>query len=95
MGNKTTTTELIDAVAAATGLSRADVGRVLDGFKAVVTNGLNEGNAVAVAGLGTFKPKHRPARQARNPRTGEMVDVTASNTAGFTPAKALRDALNR
>lgn len=91
---KTTTTELIEAIAAATEMSKADVGRMLDGFKAVVTTSLNDGNAVAIAGLGTFKPKHRPARQARNPRTGEMVDVAASNSAGFTPAKALKDALN-
>lgn len=94
MGNKTTTTELIDAIAAATEFPKADVGRVLDGFKAVVTNSLDTGKPVSLSGFGTFKPRHRPARKVRNPRTGETVDAAASNSAGFTPAKALKATLN-
>lgn len=91
---KITTTELIAAISAATELSKADVGRMLDGFRDVVTSSLKNGDAVAVSGVGTFKPKYRAARKARNPRTGEAVDVPASNAASFTSSKTLKDALN-
>lgn len=94
MGDKTTTAELIDAIAAATEMSKSDVGRVLDGFKSVVTTSLHDGKPVTLSSLGTFKPTHRAARQGRNPRTGETLQIAASNGAGFSAAKALKDALN-
>ena len=92
--DKTTQTDLIAAIAAAVDLPKKTVSDTLEGFVAVATTSLNEGKAVALPGFGTFKPKHRSARQGRNPRTGEMVDIAASTSAGFTPAKGLKDALN-
>ncbi len=86
MSKKTTTAELINAISAATEQSKADVSRMLDGFKAVVTNSLHDG--------GTFKPRHNAARKGRNPRTGEEVDIAPSVSATFKQAKALKDALN-
>lgn len=94
MGDKTTNADLIDAIAAATTLSKKDVTSVLDGFKAVVTTSLNEGKPVTLAGLGVFKPSSREARTGRNPRTGDPVQIAASKGAKFTPAKQLKDALN-
>ncbi len=94
MSKKTTTAELINAISAATEQSKADVSRMLDGFKAVVTNSLHDGKEVAVSGFGTFKPRHNAARKGRNPRTGEEVDIAPSVSATFKQAKALKDALN-
>lgn len=94
MAQKTTTTELIAAIAAATGFAKADTQTFLDAFKAVTTTALAEGKEVQIAGLGTLKPKHRAARQGRNPATGESIQIAASTGVGFTPAKALKDALN-
>lgn len=94
MGTKTTTADLIEAIAATMQMPKTDVTRVLEGFKAVVTTSLNEGKPVTVSGLGVFKPTHREARTGRNPRTGDPVQISAANGAKFAPAKALKDALN-
>ena len=53
-----------------------------------------EGAAVAVVGFGTFVVKHRAARTGRNPRTGEAIEIPASNVPGFKAGKALKDAVN-
>lgn len=94
MTSKTTTSDLIDAVAAATGYPKNEVDRVIQAFTAVVTTSLNDGKPVAVTRLGTFKPTHRDARMGRNPSTGEEIQIKASNGASFSAAKALKDALN-
>jgi len=54
---------------------------------------LKKGEEVSVAGLGIFSTKMRPARQGRNPRTGESIQVPAMRTPKFRPAKALKDAV--
>lgn len=94
MAQKTTTTELVAAIAAATGFAKADTQTFLDAFKAVTTDSLKSDKEVQIAGLGTLKPKHRAPRLGRNPSTGESMQIAASTGVGFTPAKALKDALN-
>ena len=47
-----------------------------------------------LVGFGTFEAKERPARSARNPRTGEAIEIEASKTAAFKVGKALKDSLN-
>ena len=86
--------ELIDAIAADSGLSKADAGRALDGFTSAVTNTLNGGGAVSMVGFGTFAVKRREARAGRNPRTGETIQIKASNNPSFKAGKALKDAVN-
>ena len=86
--------ELIDAIAADSGLSKADAGRALDGFTSAVTNTLNGGNSVSMVGFGTFAVKRREARAGRNPRTGETIQIKASNNPSFKAGKALKDAVN-
>ena len=77
--------ELIDAIAADSGLSKADAGRALDGFTSAVSGALNDGGAVSMVGFGTFSVKHRAARAGRNPRTGETIQIKASgNSAAST-----------
>ncbi|MEK7613309.1 MAG: HU family DNA-binding protein [Patescibacteria group bacterium] len=58
-----------------------------------IVGSLKKGDEVSVAGLGIFSTKMRPARQGRNPRTGETIQVPAMRTPKFRPAKALKDAV--
>ena len=79
--------ELIDKVADATGLSKADAARAVDAFTGAVSNALKAGDSVALVGFGTFIQRHRGARTGQNPQTGEPVKIKASNTvaAAFIP----------
>ena len=86
--------ELIDAVAAATGLTKADAGRALDATTDAIASALQQGNTVSLVGFGTFTVRHRAARTGRNPRTGETINIAASNNPAFKAGKALKDAVN-
>lgn len=52
-----------------------------------IANSVDLGNSVVLQGFGTFEPRHRAAREGRNPRTGEPVQIAASTVMGFRPAK--------
>ena len=86
--------ELIDAIASDSGLSKADAGRALDGVTSAITSALKDGGSVSMVGFGTFSVKHRAARTGRNPRTGESIQIKASNNPSFKAGKALKDAVN-
>jgi DNA-binding protein HU-beta len=86
--------ELIDAVASASNLSKADASRAVDAVVDTVSKALKKGQQVSVVGFGTFSVKHRAARSGRNPRTGETIQIAASNVPGFKAGKALKDAVN-
>ena len=86
--------ELVDAVAGAANLSKADAGRAVDAVVESVTSALKRGEQVSVVGFGTFSVKHRAARSGRNPRTGETIQIKASNVPGFKAGKGLKDAVN-
>ena len=86
--------ELIDSVAAASGMSRADATKAVDAVLDSVTNTLKGGGTVSLVGFGTFSVKARAARMGRNPRTGEAIQISASNVPGFKAGKALKDAVN-
>ena len=86
--------ELVDAVAGAANLSKADAGRAVDAVVDSVTSALKRGEQVSVVGFGTFSVKHRAARSGRNPRTGETIQIAASNVPGFKAGKGLKDAVN-
>jgi DNA-binding protein HU-beta len=86
--------ELIDAIAADSGLSKADAGRALDAFTGAITGALKKGGSVSMVGFGTFSVKARAARTGRNPRTGETIQIKASNNPSFKAGKALKDAVN-
>jgi len=86
--------ELIDAVAASAGLSRADATKAVDAVLDNVTRSLAHGNSVSLVGFGTFTVKERAARMGRNPRTGEPIQIAASKVPGFKAGKALKDAVN-
>ncbi|WP_428099936.1 HU family DNA-binding protein [Candidatus Rariloculus sp.] len=86
--------ELIDAVASATNFSKADASRAVDAVVDSISSALGDGQQVSVVGFGTFSVKHRAARSGRNPRTGEAIQIAASNVPGFKAGKALRNAVN-
>jgi DNA-binding protein HU-beta len=86
--------ELIEAVASGANLSKADAGRAVDAVVDSIASALSKGQQVSVVGFGTFSVKHRAARSGRNPRTGETIQIAASNVPGFKAGKALKDAVN-
>ncbi len=87
-------TELTAALAAKTGLAKKDAEKAVNAFVEVVTESLTAGEKVQVVGFGTFEVKERPARTARNPRTGEEIQIEASKAPAFKVGKALKDAVN-
>ena len=86
--------ELIDAVAASAGLTKADAGRAIDATTAAITAALKGGDAVTLVGFGTFKVTQRAARTGRNPRTGAELKIAASKAPAFTAGKTLKDSVN-
>ena len=86
--------DLIDAIAASTGLSKADAGRAVDATTSAVAGELAGGGSVALVGFGTFSVSHRAARMGRNPATGETIHIDARNVPKFKAGKALKDACN-
>ena len=86
--------ELIDAIAEAAEMTKADAGRALDAVVSVVTKALKKGDSVTLVGFGTFEVRKRGARTGRNPRTGEEIKIKAANNPAFKAGKALKDAVN-
>jgi DNA-binding protein HU-beta len=86
--------ELVDAVADAADISKAAASRSVDTVLDAITTALKDGNSVTLVGFGTFSTRRREARTGRNPRTGEPLQIGASNLAVFKAGKALKDALN-
>lgn len=86
--------ELIDAVANAADMNKADASKAVDGVIAAVTEALKSGDQVTIVGFGTFLVRERGARTGRNPRTGESIQIAASKAPAFKAGKALKDAVN-
>ena len=87
-------TELIDAVAEAADLTKAESSRAVDAVVAAVTKALKSGDAVTLVGFGTFQVRDRAARTGRNPKTGDTIKIAASKNPSFKAGKALKDAVN-
>jgi len=86
--------DLISAVAAGTGLSKADAGRAIDATTSAIAGELSGGGSVSLVGFGTFSVSHRAARMGRNPATGASIHINASNVPKFKAGKALKEACN-
>jgi DNA-binding protein HU-beta len=87
--------ELIEKVAQATELNPAAAGQAVKAVVNAILDGLLAGEAVRVFGLGIFDVAARPARQGRNPQTGETIEIAASKAVRFHAGKAVKDALNQ
>ncbi|MEM9749372.1 MAG: HU family DNA-binding protein [Pseudomonadota bacterium] len=86
--------ELIEKVADAADISKADATRAVDGVFETITDALKDGDEVRLVGFGTFAVTRRAATEGRNPRTGEKIQIAASNQPKFKAGKGLKDALN-
>ena len=86
--------ELVEAVATATGLTKADSARAVDATFAAITGALAKGDKVPLVGFGTFGVSKRAAREGRNPRTGETVKIAARNAVTFKAGSALKESVN-
>ncbi|MCK9539498.1 HU family DNA-binding protein [Dokdonella sp.] len=85
--------EFIGAIADASGLTKADAERAVEGMFSVVKKTLKAGDSISLVGFGTFMVRKRAARTGRNPRTGETIKIKASKVPSFKAGKALKDAL--
>ena len=86
--------ELVEAIAAKTGLTKADANRALDATFEVIAKALKKGERVPVAGFGTFNVSKRKAREGRNPQTGATVKIPARKAVTFKAGTALKEAVN-
>lgn len=82
--------ELIEAVAAELGDSKAGATRAVEALIKCITNGVKKDDNVTIVGFGTFKKKNRAARTGRNPMTGEPISIKAATTIGFTASQNLK-----
>ena len=87
--------ELVEKMAAKSGLTTADSERALNAFQEVVSEELSKGGKVTMTGFGTFATSKRAAREGRNPRTGEPVKIAARNAVSFKVGSKLKEAVNR
>lgn len=86
--------EFVDAVASKGEMTKADAANAVDAVLEAVTDAMKQGDQVTLVGFGTFLVRKREARTGRNPRTGEPLEIKASNVPSFKAGKALKDAVN-
>ena len=87
-------TELIEKIAAGSGLTKADSKKALDATNAAIKDALIAGDKVALIGFGTFSVNERPAREGINPATKEKIQIEAKKVAKFKAGAELADAIN-
>ena len=87
-------TELVKVVAEKADLTQAVAADAVNAMVDAIVEKLAEGDEVAILGFGSFKGAERSARTARNPQTGEMVEVPASKAVTFKLSKSLKEKLN-
>jgi DNA-binding protein HU-beta len=88
-------TELIEAIAADSDISKAAAQRVLDSIIEHVTKAVTKGETVQLIGFGSFSSGKRAARVGRNPRTGEEIKIAAAKTVKFSAGQGFKDAVNK
>ena len=76
------------------GLKKTEAEKALKAFTETVAEELKNGEKIQLVGFGTFEVAERPAREGRNPRTGETMKIAASKSPKFKAGKALKDSLN-
>ena len=86
--------DLISAVSDSGGLTRSDATKAVEGVFDAITAALKKGDEVRLVGFGTFSVAKRKASTGRNPRTGEPMEIKASNQPKFKPGKGLKDSVN-
>ena len=87
--------QLIAKISSSMNVSKADAERTFDGITEIILSCLKGDEQVKIAGFGTYKVAKRKARVGRNPRTGEQIQIAASQKVKFLPAKALKEMFNK
>ena len=87
--------QLVAKISSSMNLSKADAERTFDGITDIILSCLKGDEQVKIAGFGTYKVAKRKARVGRNPRTGEQIQIGASQKVKFLPAKALKEMFNK
>lgn len=85
--------DIVSKVHDVIGTTKVQAEQVVDTIIDNIISTLKKGDEVSIAGLGIFSVKKREARSARNPRTGETINVPSMNVPKFRAAKALKDAV--
>ena len=85
--------ELVEAVAKASDLSKVTAGKAVDAVLSSITEALKSDDRVTLIGFGTFSVRKRAARQGRDPRTGNPIQIKASKLPDFKAGKGLKDAV--
>jgi len=86
--------DIISRMAEGAGITKAQAEKAMDGLLEAVKDGLKDGGRVAFIGFGTFSVAERKARQGRNPKTGEVIQIPESRTVKFIPSEGLKKAFN-
>ena len=87
--------QLVTKLSGSLNLSKADAERTFDTITNTILDALKSDDSVKIAGFGTYKVAKRKARIGRNPRTGEQIQIAASQKVKFLPAKALKEIFNK
>ena len=90
-----TKAELIEAMAAKSGLTKADSSRELEAFMSAVAETLQKGEKLTLTGFGSFGVSRREAREGRNPKTGLPVKIAARNSVSFKAGSKLKESVNK
>ena len=87
--------ELIDAIAAESGLSKVDAKKALDGFVSATANAMKAGDKISLVGFGSFSVSNRAARTGRNPQTGKEIKIAAKKVVKFKAGSDLAGSVNK
>ena len=87
------TADLIEQVATKANIATSTAKEAVEAMLTGIVEAAKQGDEVSLPGFGKFKVKESPARQGRNPATGEAIEIAASRKLGFAPAKQVKDAL--
>jgi len=86
-------TDLVNNIAAKSGLTKKDVESVLNGFLGEITEALSTGDKVQLIGFGTFETRKRSSRTGRNPQTGKTISIPESKVPAFKAGNKLKEAV--
>ncbi|MCH7782585.1 integration host factor subunit beta [candidate division KSB1 bacterium] len=90
-----TKAEVVSIIANATGLTKVETEAVVNGFITTIRDSLKEGKGIEIRGFGTFKVREKKPRIARNPRTGEKVNIPKKFVPVFKPSKELKNIIDK
>ena len=90
-----TKADIVDRVAAGTGLTKLETEAIIEGFFKTVIEALKDGKGIEIRGFGSYRVKKKNSRQARNPKSGEQVFVPEHYVATFKFSKDFKEMVNR